>query len=294
LNVLLFGATGYVGSAVADRLLAAGHELVAAVHGERGEELAGMATLRADLADPASVHAVITPETDAVVHAAAPSGDWDAELAAVETMLAALAGTGRALIYTSGVWVLGAIGPSGADESSPANPAEISAGRPAIERQVLAAAEQGARGAVVRPGIVHGRGGGIPALMVEWARQAGAGRYVGDSGTRWPMVHVDDLADLFVLAVEQAPAGCLVHGVAEPAVPVTALAEAADMAAGGPGRYVAWPVAEAAGALGAPFAQALALDQTVRTTRAAGLGWRPGRIGAVEDLRSGSYVTSSV
>lgn len=294
MNILVFGAAGYVGSAVTDRLLAAGHEPVAVVRGGRSRDLAGMMTQPADLADPGSVGAVITPEIDAVVHVAAPGGDWDAEQAAVEAMLAALAGTGRALIYTSGVWVLGATGPAGADENSPANPAAISAGRPAIERRVLAAAGRGVRGAVIRPGIVHGRGGGIPALMVEWARQAGTGRYVGDPGTHWPMVHLDDLADLFLLAAEQAPAGWLVHGVAEPAVAVTSLAQAADLAAGGPGRCAAWPAAEAASTLGVPFAQALALDQTVHTTRAAALGWRPGRIGAVDDLRSGSYATLGV
>lgn len=294
MNILVFGATGYVGSAVVDRLLAAGHEPVGAVRKEHGRELAGIVTLAADLADPASVRTAITPDIDAVVHAAAPGANWDAEQAAVEAMLTALAGTNRALIYTSGVWVLGMTGPGGADENSPANPAWISAGRPAIERQVQAAAERGVRGIVIRPGIVHGRGGGIPALMADWARQAGTGRYVGDPGTHWPMVHVEDLADLFLLAAEQAPPGWLVHGVAEPAVAVTALAQAADLAAGGPGRCTAWPVSEAADALGAPFAQALALDQIVRTTRAAGLGWRPGGIGAVDDLQSGSYVTPNV
>jgi nucleoside-diphosphate-sugar epimerase len=103
------------------------------------------------------------------------------------------------------------------------------------------------------------------------------------------MVHVDDLADLVVLAVERGQRGVVLHGVAEPAVPVKELAVAADLAAGGVGRAEAWPVADAASVLGAPFAAALALNQEVLSPVAKDMGWTPRRMNALTDLRSGSY-----
>src|SRR5439155_24169038 len=106
-------------------------------------------------------------------------------------------------------------------------------GRDEVERTVLDAAAEDVRGVVIRPGIVHGAGGGIPGMMIGWAAEHGAGRYVGAAGTRWPMVHRDDLAELFVAAVDKARPGTILHGVTEPAVPVEDLARAADLAAGG-------------------------------------------------------------
>ncbi len=107
---------------------------------------------------------------------------------------------------------------------------------------------------------------------------------------RWPMVHVDDLADLYVAALERADAGTLLHAVAEEAVPVVELAAAAARAAGVAGTVEAWPLGDARAALGALFADALALDQACSGSRARGLlGWQPRRPGAVDDLAEGSY-----
>ena len=137
---------------------------------------------------------------------------------------------------------------------------------------------------VIRPGIVHGAGGGIPGMMIDWARAAGTGRYVGEPTVRWPMVHVDDLADLVVLAVDRAPAGTVLHAVTEPAVPVKELAAAADLAAGGSGAAQAWDEQDAASELSAPFAEALALHQEVTANVAHDIGWRPTHVNAVSEL----------
>lgn len=146
------------------------------------------------------------------------------------------------------------------------------------------------RATVIRPGIVHGNGGGIPALLVDLARKHGAPTYVGEEAVHWPMVHVDDLADLFVATVEKAPAYSLWHGVSESAVPVRDLAAAAGAAAGVDGEPRSWPLEDARAELGALFADALALDQTVSGDAAReGLGWLPRRAGAVADVRELSY-----
>jgi nucleoside-diphosphate-sugar epimerase len=283
MKIMVIGGTGYIGRAVVRRLRAAGHVPVVAVRDPYAapEEVEGRVV---DLTDPVSLRTAITKDIDAVVHAATPTGDWDTDLEAVTALTASL--PGRALVYLSGVWVLGSAGHQ-LDESAPARPIELVSGRPRLEEHVLGAV--GVRGVVIRPGIVHGGGGGIPAMMVDWAREAGTGRYVGDPTVRWPMVHVDDLADLVALAVERAEPGTVLHGVAEPAVRVTALAAAADVAAGGAGRSESWPQVEAAVDLGEAFAAALALDQEVVAGAPRALGWTPSGPDALTDLAKGSY-----
>lgn len=283
MKIMIIGGSGYIGEAVVRRLGAADHVPVLAVRDPRTAP-DGVESRVADLTDPASLRAAITPDIDAVVHAATPTGDWDTDLEAVTALTASL--VGRALVYLSGVWVLGSPGHP-VDESARPRPTGLVSARPRLEEHVLGAA--GVRGVVIRPGIVHGAGGGIPAMLVDWARQAGIGRYVGDPAVRWPMVHVDDLADLVTLALELAEPGTILHGVAEPAVPVTALAAAADVAAGGTGCSESWPQERAAADLGESFAAALALDQEVVAVAARALGWTPSRPDAVTDLANGSY-----
>ncbi|MEH1126741.1 SgcJ/EcaC family oxidoreductase [Micromonospora sp. CPCC 206061] len=293
MKVLLLGATGYIGSAVADHVTSHGHEVVELARGNGDRP--GRERRIGDLADPDSLTRAVTPDIDAVVHAATPTGDAATDAAAVDALLAPLRGTGRPFIYTSGVWVLGATGPVPAGEDAATNPIPIVGYRPGIERQVLAAAADDVRATVIRPGIVHGRGRGIPALLVDLARKHGTPVFVtpGDHGgepVHWPMVHVDDLAELYAAVLQRADAGTIWHGVTEPAVPARDLAHAAGRAAGVLAAPRAWPVAEASEALGKAFADALALDQRV-TGDAAGarLGWRPRRPGAVADLANGSY-----
>lgn len=288
MKVMVIGGTGYIGAAVVRRVRAAGHVPVVAVRGP-GTAPEGIESRVADLADPASLRAAITSDIDAVVHAATPTGDWDADLAAVTALTGSL--RGRTLVYLSGVWVLGSPGRP-VDESASPSPTALVSDRPRLEQHVLGAA--GVRGVVIRPGIVHGGGGGIPAMMVDWARSSGTGRYVGDPTIHWSMVHVDDLAELVVLAVERAEPGTVLHGVAEPAVPVKALAAAADVAAGGTGRSDPWPEREAALELVAPFAAALTLDQEVVAVAARELGWDPSGPDAVSDLANGSYRLSAL
>lgn len=290
MRVLVIGAGGYLGSVLTERLAEAGHEVVALVR-PGADPAPGAAEARVgDLADPASLTAAVTSDIDAVVNIATPSGDAAADAAAVEALTAPLRDTGRAFVYTSGVWVLGVTGAATLDETAPAAPLPIVGYRPEIERQVLDTARNGVRASVVRPGIVHGRGAGIPALLVQWAREDGAPRVVGDLATRWPMVHVDDLAELFVKVLADAPAGTVWHGITETAVPVRDLAVAAARVAGVEGEPAVRPVKEAAEELGEPFAEALAADQSISGQAARDrLGWKPARPGAVADLREGSY-----
>ncbi len=287
MNVLVLGATGYVGAAVVERLLQAGHRVTAVTRSGAGVP-AGADAVRADLRDPLSLAALVTDDVDGVVHAAAPLAEADGP--AVEALVGALEGSGRPLVWTSGIWVLGHTRGGPADETAATAPIALVRSRAAVESRVLAGADRGVRPVVVRPGIVHGRGGGIPAMLVAWARKHGHGRWVGSTpGPRWPLVDVEDLADLYALAVERAAAGTLLHGVAETGTPVEHLALAAARAAGVEVRATPWSQDEAAVELGEEFAEALALDQVVTAARAHTLGWRPSRPDAVTDVSSGSY-----
>ena len=158
--------------------------------------------------------------------------------------------------------------------------------RPAVEEAARSAAERGVRGVVLRPTVVYGRGGGTPGSMARSARRRGVVRYVGDGAQRWPFVHVDDLAELYVLALGAEP-GTLLHASAGPSVTAREVAEEAAAAHGA--RAEAWPLEAARAALGA-FADALALDQQVSGERARRLlGWEPRRPDVLWELREGSY-----
>ncbi|MFB4288610.1 NAD-dependent epimerase/dehydratase family protein [Nonomuraea sp. ATR24] len=282
MKVLVLGATGYIGGVLVERLIERGHEVAALVRpsADGSRRVPGAADERhGDLADPASVAAALTADVDAVVHAAELTGDRETDLASV----GALAASGKRVTYVSGVWVLGEV--DGGDEESPADPVPLVAYRDQVERLVLDGG-----GAVVRPGVVHGRGGGIPALLREQAARRDKGVYVTAGGVpAWTAVHVDDLADLLVAVVEKGEAR-IYHAIAEEGVPVDAVAEAAGVAAGVGAVAEPWPLAEAAGVLGEGFAQALALSQRIGASRTrAALGWNPGRAGIVADLAEGSY-----
>lgn len=246
MKVMVVGATGFIGSVVAERLTDAGHQVVALVQaGVTTQGLpAGTEVRLGDLTAPATLTAAMSDDVEGVVHLATPTGEVSVDVAATDALLAPLRGTGRPFVYTSGLWVLGPTGPAPADEDSAINPLPIVGYRPTIESQVLTSAQHGVRATVIRPAIAHGRGGGIPAMLVGQARACGGGRYVGSADVTWPMVHVDDLADLFVAALERADPGTLLHAVAEEAVAVTALADAAGRAAGVTGTVQAWPLTE--------------------------------------------------
>ncbi|MGH9379958.1 MAG: SDR family oxidoreductase [Thermoanaerobaculia bacterium] len=290
MKVFLTGATGYIGSAVAERLESGGHEVVGLARSRESAEALesrGFGALRASLTDDKALREAARA-ADGVIHAAATGGPDQAETdtRAVGTLLEALEGSGKPLVYTSGVWVLGDTGDAVADEETPSKAAELVSWRPAVEERVLAA---DLRGVVIRPAVVYGRGGGIPALFVNWGRKRGAVPTIGDGSQRWPAVHVDDLADLYVRALEEAPAGTRLHAADGSAHTLREIAEAASHAAGVPGKVEPWPLESAREKLGA-FADALALDQRMSADRARTLlGWQPSRPDILKDLSQGSY-----
>lgn len=292
MDIFLTGATGYIGGAVAHALQRAGHSVIGLA---RSDEAAGLLHLKdvavhhGDLASPETLTAAVEA-ADGVIHTAT-TNDGAIDGKAVCTMLDAIAGSGKPFVFTSGIWVLGNTDGQVADETAALRPTPLVAWRASIEQIVLAIAAQEVRTSIIRPAVVYGRGGGIPAGFVKSAREHGAARYVGTGENHWPAVHVDDLADLYVRALEHAAPGSLFFAAEAVGHRVKKIAEAASEGAGAGGRTESWPIEEARKALGG-FADALALDQQVSSNRARNvLGWRPREDGILDDLRCGSYVS---
>jgi nucleoside-diphosphate-sugar epimerase len=284
--MFLTGATGHVGAAVLDALIRGGHTVTALVRdNEKAERVAarGGHPVVGNLAEPESFRGAVDAQ-DGYVHTAldkAPGRGPSIERLALETIIAAArrprtagstAPAKRFVIFTSGVWVIGKA-PDPVAEDVPLDPIAMAAHRPEHERLVLEAANDQLRTMVVRPGVVYGGGNGIVSDLFKSAT-TGLVRVVGDGNTRWPLVYDRDLADLYArLAVNQDGSGVYhandegdervndIVAAISPYVPVRP-----DV------RHV--PIEEARTKMG-PFADALALDQVVRSPRARALGWTP-------------------
>jgi nucleoside-diphosphate-sugar epimerase len=290
MKVFLTGASGYIGSAVAERLRDAGHTVTGLARSDAAAkklEKAAITPVRGDFSEPKSI-AAAARAADGVI-SMATTYDPKIDGPAIDAILDALTGSNKPFVYTSGIWSHGDTGGKVVDETSPPKPAALVAWRQAVEDRVREGAKRGIRTVVIRPAIVYGRGGGIPAGFVQSAREQGAAQYVGTGQNRWPFVHVDDLADLYLLALERAPAGTLFLGVSGPSRKVGEVAAAASRGAGAAGRTVAWPLEQAREKLGG-YADALVLDQQASGRRAEELlAWHPHRPDVLEDIERGSY-----
>jgi nucleoside-diphosphate-sugar epimerase len=293
MKIFVTGATGYIGTAVCEALSKAGHKVIGLARSpEASEKLSrrGIEPHRGELKDKDSLRAAAR-KADAVIHAASPSDatSEEADNSLLDAVLPELKCTNKPFIYTSGVWVIGDTGKSIADENFPLHPTPLVAWRVATEQKALESAKDGTRAIVIRPGIVYGRGGSIPASFIQSAKDRGVVAYVGDGENHWPTVHVEDVADLYVRALEKAVADSLFHAAEKDSVRVRDVALAASQGAGIPGKVAAWPLEDARKTLG-PFADALVLDQQISSEKARKiLGWNPKQAGILEDLSHGSY-----
>lgn len=291
MHIFLTGATGYIGSAVLDALIKGGHQVTAMARDkEKAERLAarGAIPVVADLSTPKRYLPAVKA-ADAVVYAASDSSPKRVQLEkqALETMLAALAqasqadGKTRTFIYTSGVWVLGRA-VKAADESAPLSPPEHVAWRPAHEDLVLSAFSSKLRTVVIRPGIVYGGGRGIVSDLIKDALN-GLVRVVGPGKNRWPLVYDRDLGDLYVRILESPTAAGIFHANDEADERVSDIVDAIAAQVPQKPDIRFMPMDEAHKKLGA-YADALALDQKVRSPKARALGWAPTQPGVINSV----------
>jgi nucleoside-diphosphate-sugar epimerase len=276
MRIFLTGGSGYIGSAVLDALVRAGHrvdalvrstEKAAQVHARGGHAVMG------ELGNSAS-YAQMASAADGVVHAAFDYGGRGPEMerAALDLFVKPVAGRQRFLIYTSGIWVLGPC-PTPVDESAPLNPIEQVAWRAPHEALVLDAASDSLRTVVVRPGVVYGGSRGIVGDLLRDAAN-GLVRVIGNGDNHWPLVYERDLGELYLRIATTPEASGIYHANDEGDERVNDLVAAIGEHVKTRPSVRRVPLPEARSKMGA-YAEALALDQIVRSPRARAIGWNP-------------------
>lgn len=219
MKIFVTGAAGYIGGSVAAALMGAGHRVAGLV---RNDERAAQVRSRGiepaiGTLDDGALLTRCARSADAVIHCA----DAD-HRASVAALLNALRGSGKTFIQTSGSGIVA----DGADgersdvahtEDTPLEPVPARVARVALNRDILATAQHGVRAIVIAPTMIYGRGSGanpnsiqVPKMMAL-ARQAGVAKFIGKGDNIWSNVHIQDLADLYLAALDRAPAGAFYY-----------------------------------------------------------------------------------
>lgn len=232
MRVFVTGATGFIGSAIVAELINAGHQVLGMARSDEGARAlmaAGAQVHRGNLEDLESLRSGAA-KADGVIHTAFDhnfsdfAANCEKDRRAIEALGAALAGSNRPLVITSG---------TGMGSAAPGQPAtedvfnaNHSNPRSASELAGAAVSEAGVNVSVMRLPQVHNTlKQGLITPLIELTRRKGVAAYVGDGSNRWPAAHVLDVARLYRLALEKQEAGSRYHAVAEEGVPVRAIVE---------------------------------------------------------------------
>jgi nucleoside-diphosphate-sugar epimerase len=292
-RVLVIGATGYLGAHVTDELSAAGHAVSAYLRpGSAGVVPDGVASVRGDLLVGDTLPEAVD-DSDAVVFCARLLGDRSDrsdERRAIERLVRALRGSGRALVFTSGTGVLSAETDGHWEdrvvaEGDAFEPAALMHTRVGTERVVRESADDGVRGIVVRPPSIWGDTvSSHTTHVLRTATELGAAWYIGPGLNSYSVVHVADLARLFRLAVESGRAGAVYHATAGE-VPNRWLAQTVAEVFDVPTRSV---TADEASGFWGEYVTRVVMGSSSRTTSEATrreLGWQPTHGDMLADTR---------
>jgi nucleoside-diphosphate-sugar epimerase len=292
MRVFVTGATGFVGSAVVRELIDAGHQVLGLARSDKSAKslaAAGADVHRGSLEDLGSLRSGAAG-ADGVIHAAfihdfnnyAPAAEADRR--AVETLGAALSGSDRPLIVTSGTLLAQHEGRLATEEDAhnPSFPRKS-------EEAALALRARGVHASVLRlPPSVHGSGdhGFVPRL-INIAREKGVSAFVDDGLNRWAAVHRLDAAHLYRLVLEKGSGVATYHAVADEGIPTREIAQVI-------GRYLNVPVVSKSREKAADhfgwIARFFGMDGAASSAQTQKeLGWRPHQPGLIADLDHPSY-----
>ena len=294
MRVFVTGATGHIGSAVVPELLQAGHQVTGLARSDSGAAaLAAMGAdvQRGDLDDLEGLQAAAAA-SDGVIHLAFKHnfddflGSVEADRLAVEAMGEALVGSDRPFVGTSGTLMVAFVEGRLANEEDtlPAGP------RIDAENAAIALAQRGVRSSVIRLApLVHSDldQHGFTHHIIDCARKAGVSAYIGDGANRWPGLHTLDAARLYRLALESAPAGSRLHGVADEGVPFREIAEVIGRRLDLPTKGITPEEAPEHFGFLAAFAGLDDATSSERTQKI--LDWHPEHKGLLADLEDGHY-----
>jgi nucleoside-diphosphate-sugar epimerase len=284
MKVFVTGATGYIGGSVAERLIASGHQVVGLVRSAESTPLLkdrGIESVLGNLDDP-EIITNAAHEADAVIHAA--SADHPG---AVVTLIAALERSGKTLICTTGS---GIVADSAAGEYAGSvvytedtyfQPVPFRRPRVAMNRLVRQAAiDKGIRSVVICPSMIYGKGRGLQPdsdqlpKLIALSKQVGAGVYFGKGLNRYSNVHIDDLAELYLLALEKAPGGSFFFAENGDAS-FKEIAEMISRSLGLGGKTVSVSVEDVVRQYGDAGRYGVTSNSLVRALNARRLGWSP-------------------
>ena len=297
MRILVTGATGYIGGSIATALVANGRHVIGLARTvEAAEKLKarGIEPLAGSLTDH-GVLARAVSTVDAVVNAANADNPF-----VVHAVLPRLRGSGKVFIQTSGTSVVSTYDEGEPvdrvfHEDTPFTPMPEKATRVAIDRQVLGAALDGVRSVVIRPSLIYGRGIGIDAAsvqiprLIEQAKASGVARHIGRGLNVWSHVHITDVVDLFLLALDAAPAGSLFYAENGEASMKTVV-ESISRMLGLQGKTEAWAIEDAVTALGPGAHLTFGSNSRVRAMKARKvLGWAPKGPSLLDEIERGAY-----
>lgn len=281
MHCFLTGATGFLGGAVAAELAARGHTIHALARSEASAQALtdrGYHVVAGSL-DDLDTLTEASRAADAVFHFAVGEQGrvGPADAVAVDAMLSGLEGRGAPFLLTSGLAVFWGIDAPVVDEEHPLDDAvPWQQARIALERQVRDAAARGVRTVVLRPAHVYGHAqmGAFTRMQLGWAQEHRAGAVVGDGATPYGTVHIDDLSQAYMAALDRAPAGSLYHLVGH-TLPTREVALAMAHAVGAPGTLTSLDPETAVDRFGRLADLLVRFPMVTSLRTVAELGWTP-------------------
>lgn len=289
MRVFVLGGTGSIGSPTVRGLIKRGHDVWALARSNASARKlceAGATAIAGDIGLPERWAARL-PHVDAVIHAAC---DFNTEMGAIDrrlldVLLPSLAAQPKKprFLYTGGCWLFGATGNDVATEETPFCPLPAFAWMVPNLQRILGATE--VDGIVIHPAMVYASDGGVFHRFARDAAERDAVRVVASEAVRWPLVHGEDLAHLYTLALEGAPSGSSYIGAAHEGLAVGRIARAFAQRFGTRHRDPQIVSTDATAAELGAWARGYALDQRLSGAKAQReLGWRPEHLDPEQEI----------